>query len=587
MTRWPLVVVVWLAFLATVSVAEDTPPPSESAARAVEPSSPSPPLEKGNDSILAQRAAARHLIAAAMQETQSIAEPLMLAGAYDAIAKAQIQAGDLAAAKATVAHGALMTDDLYARIVRAEAEAGDVASARATAERINSPYRKKVSYRAIITALLKTGDVAGALATVSQMGGEPIDRTVFPTVPDEQLDAYLEIARAQIQAGDRSGAVTSLRAAIKPAARGTCMGPHLEIVAVQVELGDKAGAAAMLEIARENAENYHGQGRSTIYGDVFKAQVLAGDLAGAEAAAVKIATQSKKGRPLTLAAYEGIAEGQAEAGDVPGAKATAAKIADADTRAWVEAEIAIQQAKAGDVIGAKATVSQIGNKDAKAWAYPRIAQAQAKAGDVPGAQATVTKIRDKPRRVKVFCAIGQAQVKAGDLVAAIRSFDLAAEAAAPIKERDERRSALFEVAKARMEAGDVAGAKAMAAPFIQGWVYRTIAKTQAQAGDLAAAREALDAARAVDSGEEGYVDVEVVRIQTLCGDFQAARQTAAKISDPMYRQHAYTAIIAAQAKAGDVAGAIEFLNGLKEESALRRCVRLAEAAEQLCSEPSD
>ena len=117
------------------------------------------------------------------------------------------------------------------------------------------------------------------------------------------------------------------------------------------------------------------------------------------------------------------------------------------------------------------------------------------------------------------------------------------------------------------------------------WAYLKIAEAQALAGDVHSAHESLKLAlaaadrRSGDSRWWAYYDIAVA--QANLRDLADAKVTVAKISDKMDQEVAYEAIVAAQALAGDVAGAIDYSDHLADNQ-FAKCTRLAKAAELLC-----
>ena len=180
-------------------------------------------------------------------------------------------------------------------------------------------------------------------------------------------------------------------------------------------------------------------------------------------------------------------------------------------------------------------------------AYGGIALAQARGGDLAGARATLAKTRDDDERRSFgkawTCArIASLRAEAGDIEGA---KVLAAEAG------PWRGPADHDIVKAQVKHGDIAGAKKMAARMddercvIEAYV--TIAEAEAQHGQLADARRTIDKAEAAavrakdDDGACRYI----APAREKMGDLAGAIATATKFG-------AWRDVASLQAKTGDV-----------------------------------
>jgi hypothetical protein len=362
-----------------------------------------------------------------------------------------------------------------------------------------------------------------------------------------------------------------------------------------MKLGDAAGAKKTLLTARKlAADELDDKSGPWAYHAVFEAQAMAGDVAGAKAAAAKVSERFGRST-LKPVAYGGIASGQAKTGDVAGAKATAAAIREDSEDAgwpyskasWVFADIASTQAAAGDIEGAKITAAQAG-KNWKASAYYHIAEAQAEGGNIAGAKTTATEIDEEfgvYDKMLAHFAIANAQAKAGDTVGASQTFDLAEATIARAKDEDWKESRFYDIVHAREEAGDLAGAKVTAARI---GFWSKVAELQAKGGDLAAAREtlkkAVKAAVKLDDSRRDGVYFDIAKDRAKFGDLVAAKETAARIGDEHTKWRVHCLIIAAHAMAGDMAGAIDYSASLTDNP-FTRCSLLCNAAKDLCDAP--
>jgi hypothetical protein len=308
---------------------------------------------------------------------------------------------------------------------------------------------------------------------------------------------------------------------------------------------------------------------------------------GAKAAAAKVTKQF-----LRHVAYGGIASGQAKSGDVAGAKATAAAIREAAEDAgriywkqWVFADIASTQAAAGDIEGAKISAAEAG-KPWKPLAYCCITESQAERGNIAGAKVTAAGIDDEfgaYYKMLAYFAIAKACMKAGDKAAARQAVDLAEAVVARANDKEWKRERYCDIVNAREDAGDVAGARAMAARLGH---WSRVAELEAKDGSPAAARKtlgrAVEAAAARDDSERDGVYLDIAKDQAKFGDLIGAKNTAARIRDAQWRAQAQHSIIAAHAVAGDMEAARAYAATLRY-GPFARCVLFCDAARELCS----
>ncbi|SHI71203.1 hypothetical protein SAMN02744035_01330, partial [Thalassobacter stenotrophicus DSM 16310] len=141
-----------------------------------------------------------------------------------------------------------------------------------------------------------------------------------------------------------------------------------------------------------------------------------------------------------------------------------------------------------------------------------------------------------------------------------------------IEDADGRAEALFFIAEAQAEAGDVAGALNTAQQIDRAW-FRAVAlasfsNAQSEAGDVSGSRVtialALQAAQQVEDAD-GRAEVLyfIAEVQAKAGDVAGALNTAQQIEGAT-RASALRAIAEAQAKAGDVAGALSTAQQIEE-----------------------
>jgi hypothetical protein len=239
--------------------------------------------------------------------------------------------------------------------------------------------------------------------------------------------------------------------------------------------------------------------------------------------------------------------------------------------------------------------------------YHHIAAVCVESGDVAGAKAFVATFPSPLAKVMAYQSIAEAQAKAGDVAAAHEALALAQTVAAGIHDTSAKiipdgtiRTAYAAIAQIQAETGDAAGAKAtltrlqevvrkdaagqsqevanLASDSVfsaQLFVCLEIAANEAKAGKSLEARRNIAAARAAAAQMNSqdlkvYGCLAIGEKQRDIGDLPGMRETmatagtaAARIrfkgvnedSNNINKVWAYCAIMTAQAKAGDAAGA--------------------------------
>lgn len=254
-------------------------------------------------------------------------------------------------------------------------------------------------------------------------------------------------------------------------------------------------------------------------------------------------------------------------------------------RNWVLQDIAEQQGRVGDVAGTERTANQLPRHE-EGPAITIVALAKARSGDTRGAIGLVNEISDKFERDLAFYFIAMIQAAKGNKVGA-------RETAASIGNASIRKAllrgitnskggehevpsvtsiiwrttnAVRDLAIARALAGDVEGAleTAEGAPGV--WRHCaliTIAAIQARAKDDAAAtRIAERIPEQTVTGGRSYRMVAWFHIAIAAaavGNLEGAVRIASRLND-FLMSHALQAISAAQARGGDVEGALMLTN---------------------------
>ena len=313
----------------------------------------------------------------------------------------------------------------------------------------------------------------------------------------------------------------------------------------------------------------HGSAGGTVVG----AQIDARNYAGARKT---IETMSEHRRGLE---YYRIARAQIDAGDLGGARATINLM---DTRDWALATLAAAQAKRGDVGGARRTMGEmkttahtddvvkhialssakVGNRDAAAGelrtiddaakrsrATAWVARELAAAKRLKTALATAANVTDPLLRRKTYVHIARKQAVEGDATGAAKTIALAGgtDAADP--------GLCVDLVYALAELKDLEAAAKVAAKipvedyrcfFTRGF----IADRLIQAGETEAARGAVaELLTIAEKSKESLRDARlryVSALQARRGDFDAARETLARIQKKAGRRAALVALLEAQ-----------------------------------------
>ena len=385
-----------------------------------------------------------------------------------------------------------------------------------------------------------------------------------------------EVARAQAEAGDRAGAgeTAALAVATALAVTDDTRGLALGAAAVaRTRAGDAGGALAVAEGIAESRD------RALAFVLIALSQADVGNEAGAAAtldrALEAAATISKAGEQAMFTALTAWA--QAAVGDVPGARDSLAEIADpkirAETLAWV-AEVLVE---AGDTPAALETAQAIANV-AGGDADELIVIAEAIAVDLHGALDTLILRPEAWPRVRALIRVATAQAEAGDSAEADRTIELALDAARAIEDPGARTRALEAVAEAR--AGQGAELSRGSLPGFRGAEGNADLHTYkaAVSGDAWATAELLQIALEPEADPDKppvnpdrvWIVARLAAALADAGDTAEAEATAALALEivaglsPKDRSLPLLFIASAQARAGDIAGALATAEGIAD-----------------------
>lgn len=294
---------------------------------------------------------------------------------------------------------------------------------------------------------------------------------------------------------------------------------------------------------------------------VTNVQLRKGDIKRALSTAATI----KSDRPKTIALGD-IAEAQVKHGDILGALTTVdviKKPADRDTALH---DIVVIQTQAGHYLDAIKTASAINDSKAKAWSLQLIGVAQAERGKIQDAESTIAGIEDPDAHAHLLIATASARAHSGDVNAA---REIASRIHSPfLKDR-----AIQVIARVQAKRGDHEGAVETASniddPARKATTYCQIANIQTALGDKPSAIQTLQMgvqiAGSIISSVKPNVLVDLAEVQATAGAIESAKHTLDMITGeyPEWAGIGLSEIVFAQAKAGDVQGALSTASGLK------------------------
>ena len=365
------------------------------------------------------QASARDTIATALADFRSLPVTtfeLPPPGAYDLVwrnfAPVQAEAGDIGGALSTAQSvtDSRTRDDILHSISSVQAGAGDIDGALSTTQSIADSRTRDRALHGIASVQASAGDVAGAFATVRS-----IDSSFY------RAHAKLSIAAAQAETGDIHGAFTTTRSIEQPIPHA---GALRVIASAQAETGDVEDAfSTVRSINLADA-------RANALSEIATVQAAAGDTASSRdsfAAALSVASSisspdSRAGVLHAIAvALMGVGQDTSAQHTLDAARAAALKVQSSFLRYPQLRNIMLSQVEAGDLDGAFATMRSIDDSSERDANLSAIASAQAEAGDIDGAFATTRSIAQRSPRADALRAIASAQVEAGDSQGAMRT----------------------------------------------------------------------------------------------------------------------------------------------------------------------
>jgi hypothetical protein len=365
----------------------------------------------------------------------------------------------------------------------------------------------------------------------------------------ERAAIATDIARLQAEAGDFEGvkhsATMAAAAMDKIAARGGF--PHVmlatRLARAQVKAGDRAGAIATLN-ALKKASDAGADEQRLRNASIAKAFADAGDFAAAERAIAEMPFSMTK-----VEAFGDLAGARLVAGDAPGSETVLAQVKE-DQRDLPYFKIAMRQIVAGDLKGAATTLGRIKVDPPGSWqdleyekVLGKLVERDRAAADV---EAVLARVPAGPTLMMARVGVALSDARRGDAAGARQQLAAAEALAAKLpKGKDSQRDALM-LAMGRSlvlhEAGDDGPAR-----------------------DLLRQRMA-DAEATKDPHEKSNVLAVCVAIAGQIGSLAEATVAFDKITDRDVKQQSLQPLALAQALAGDFAGATETAKGLEKNA---------------------
>ena len=376
-------------------------------------------------------------------------------------------------------------------IAIAQEKVGDVRGAERTfmkslaaTERIVKDWQRNFSFGKIAGAQVRAGMLQEALTTAERIED-----------PEDQVNAFVLIAKAQEMAGDAQGAVKLIARSFAIAERSGDVDTrdhiYLDIAIVQAEVGKFRNALSTAERMKDSWTKYFA------FINIAEEQVNGGDFRGAE-----------KSNSRAMVAAEGIES------DFDKFKSQAfASIARIESKVGNAQNTAKFFSKAGAV--AKLLENSWGVRDA---VFGAIVREQAAVGYFRDALETTRRIENIAGRSSAFADIAIAQAQAGMAQDAVKSFSEALAIAETLTD-DERSNTFGYIAAKQAHAGNVEDA-------------------------LSTVKKIKDDNIRVFNYD--YAFLEIVRAQAKAGRFRVALANTKKILNE--NQYIYSLISVAQAQ---------------------------------------
>jgi hypothetical protein len=355
------------ALPAAAAPGEKSPEPKELLAEAVTSAGAIADRDEKDDALMRVIHAQSTIgdAAGAQQTAKLVRNPQKQGFASRAIAAGYARGGDVktATAMADAATNAGAKSGILEEIVAAQIEQGDLAAARATRASIAERFYAAHADRRIAVAQAASGDVATAKQTLAGIQG----------APDVKVQGYLDIAGELLKAKNVAAAKEMIQLAVTAARE---VPDYLRPMSVAAICGTlvKAGAAdPAMGIANRIAEP---RDKALALSHIAEAQAEIGDVAGSRATA-KLLPADDQVRPQVLFARAQMKSGDAAAArqSLADARALADKIEIPTLRAFAYETVLAAQVELGDA--GPAAEQAKGQKDPIVRTYSLVAVARA------------------------------------------------------------------------------------------------------------------------------------------------------------------------------------------------------------------
>lgn len=381
-------------------------------------------------------------------------------------------------AKAT-AGGAEARDELYFDVSSAYAWGGNIAAAKDAVGQIHDRYKTVQAYVSIADAQVQAGDKAGAAETLGQA------KALTQDIRDDTSIGWTfqDLARAMAENGQAAAARAT---ADQIQDKSDVAYAYFYVASVLHVAGDKTGAAETVRLVKPMIEQI--DFKEGLYGSLAGVMAQLNQIEPAKAVAQKIKDKSSK-----ASTYAEIARAQAMAGDRAGALKTfelageiIAEIKESGFKADALVDISANYVEANDVPGARKVLrmAEAFAREEKKDSYrfrlvARVAKAYATAGDFDVATKTAQQVQDDYWKAWALARIGRTQADAGDKNKALGTLSLAHRLAQGLKAEESRSSIGHSVCQGQAAAGAwqaaVATARAIEDPEMQAYAFSSVA----------------------------------------------------------------------------------------------------------------
>lgn len=509
----------------------------------------------------------------AAQSLNAVENPLVKVSQLVQIAEAQAEAGDKRAAVETCQKAFELVNAIE---IKTQGDLTDEVLISKTRKEIAN---KKSMLDRIFHAQAKVGDAAGAMRTLAALEASYNQ----PRQPGlSQRYRYLAaVAQGQAYAGNIKEALQIAATIDHEGARSTTL---RAIVKTQARLGDFKGAATTAQLAVQYVLTMQNDAVKSSWLGVFAAELAGlGDQEAAEKTFHTALETFQAVQPDTTRIYLllYVAEAHLEVGNLQAAR-----------EAY---RMALQSAKPApsDELDKETTTRRVRDSATMDMWLGSLAEGLAKVGDVRAALEAAAMIEKASKRTLALLKIAELQEKSGDLDGTASTLVKARQGAADMSHPGERAQRLASIAELHAMLGDQAASEktfqqALEAAGSVGPVYpeediaarvfslESIATAKARTGDAEGALEVTATIEELASTTPAVFSHmhTRVRVHRLIGEYQATKGDEEAAAKAFREAHRATSrvptesrasqlyyIAAAQARAGDVNGALAWATG--------------------------